>query len=135
MSPRLTIGSLASRSGVNVQTVRYYERRGLLPEPPRTDSGYRQYPPDAVRRIRFIKHAQALGFTLEEIGDLLALRVNPAGSCDAVQAETEQAIGRIDAELAELSRMRTALARLVDACRHRWPTDECPVLEALEEEP
>jgi Hg(II)-responsive transcriptional regulator len=130
----LTTGDLACAAGVGVETVRYYERRGLLPAPARTDAGYRQYEPDAVRRIRFIKHAQALGFTLDEIAELLALRVDPAGNCDAVQVRAERAMERIDVKLGQLHRMRSALAQLVDSCRHAGPTSECPVLEALEEE-
>lgn len=130
----LTIGRLARRASVNVETIRYYERRGLLPEPPRTQAGYRQYDPQAVRRIRFIKRAQALGFTLEEIGDLLALRVAPKSNCDAIEQRAERAIARIEAKVAELERMRSALSRLVGACRDRRPTDECPILDALEED-
>ena len=132
--PTLTIGRLASRAGVNVETVRYYERRGLLPEPPRTPSGYRQYPTDAVRRIAFIKRAQALGFTLEEVSGLLELRVDPNANCDAVERRAGHAIARIDAKLEELTRMRRALTTLTDHCRHRRATEECPILESLEEE-
>ena len=80
----LTIGQLARQAEVNVETLRYYERRGLIPEPPRKESGYRQYPPDDLARIRFIKHAKELGFTLKEILDLLTLRVDPETSCDDV---------------------------------------------------
>jgi MerR family mercuric resistance operon transcriptional regulator len=133
MPPVLTIGQLARRAGVNVETVRYYERRALLPEPPRTRAGYRQYAPDAVRRMGFIKRAQELGFTLDEIAELLALRVDPETNCDAVEAQAEHAIARIDAKVAHLDRMRAALGKLVKACRARRPTDECPVLETLEE--
>lgn len=132
--PTLTIGRLARRAGVNVETIRYYERRGLLPEPPRTSAGYRQYAPATVRRIGFIKRAQALGFTLEEISDLLALRVDPNANCDAVEHQAEHAMARIDDKLAELTRMRAALAELAEHCRHKRPTEECPILDALEEE-
>ncbi len=130
----LTIGQLARRAGVNVETLRYYERRDLLPDPPRTSSGYRQYTPDAVRRIGFIKRAQQLGFTLHEIGELLALRVDPDANCDAVEERAEHAIERIDAKVAELARMRSALGELVTACHARCPTDDCPILDALEPE-
>lgn len=128
----LTIGQLARRAGVNVETVRYYERRALLPEPPRTRAGYRQYSPDAVRRIGFIKQAQELGFTLREIADLLALRVDPETNCEAVEAQAVHAITRIDAKVAELGRMRAALRKLVKACDARRSTDDCPIIEALE---
>lgn len=128
----LTIGQLARQAGVNVETVRYYERRALLPEPPRTRAGYRQYSPDAVRRIGFIKQAQELGFTLREIAGLLALRVDPETNCEAVEAQAVDAITRIDAKVAELERMRVALRKLVKACDARRPTDDCPIIEALE---
>lgn len=130
----LTIGRLARRAGVNVETIRYYERRGLLPEPPRTGSGYRQYQPQAVRRIGFIKRAQALGFTLEEIGELLALRVHPGSNCDAVERQAERTMARIETKIGELERMHAALRRLAGACRARRSTDDCPMLEALEED-
>lgn len=131
---RFTIGQLARLAQVNVETVRYYERRALLPEPPRSASGYRQYAPDAVRRIGFIKRAQQLGFTLDEIGELLALRVHPESNCDAVEAQAVHAMARIDSKIAELERMRRALGNLAAACHARRTTDDCPILDALEPE-
>jgi len=129
----LTIGQLAGRAGVHLETVRYYERRGLLPRPPRSRSGYRQYPPDAVRRVRFIKRAQGLGFTLEEIEDLLALRVQHGRGCGAVEREARGVVARVESRIAELERMRTVLAKLVTACEERRATEECPILDALED--
>lgn len=105
MTTALTIGQLAKRAGVNVETIRYCERRELLAEPPRTTSGYRQYSEAAVRRIRFVKRAQELGFTLEEIAELLELRVDRDTSCDAVEQRAERAVGRIDGKVRELSRV------------------------------
>ena len=134
-SVALTIGAVARRARVPLDTVRYYERRGLLPAPPRSASGYRQYPADAVRRVTFIKRAQALGFTLEEIAELLALRLTPNGGCDAVERQAQAAMVRIDAKLAELTQMRGALARLATTCRSNHPPDECPMLTALDEVP
>ena len=131
----LTIGAVAQRARVALDTVRYYERRGLLTPPPRTAAGYRQYPADAVRRVIFIKRAQALGFTLEEIAELLALRTRADGACDAVEHQAEETIGRIDAKLAELARMRGALVRLATACRSAHLPDECPILAALDPVP
>lgn len=128
----LTTGELADEAGVNVQTVRYYERRGLMPEPPRTPSGYRQYGADDLRRLRFIKRAQAVGFRLAEIEELLSLRVTEDGRCGEVEERADRAIRRIEEQLEQLSWMRRALASLAEACREREPTDECPVLEALE---
>lgn len=130
----LTIGQVAKAANVNTETIRYYEREGLLPEPPRTRAGYRQYTVDAVRRVRFMKRAQALGFTLGEISTLLALRVKRGGACKEVLAEAAHTVERIDRRIAELQRMRSALGRLVRACRHRRSMADCPILDALEEE-
>src|SRR2546428_6431781 len=88
----LTIGQVATAADVNIQTIRYYERRGLFPTPRRTPPGYRQYADDAVARLRFIKHAQELGFSLEEIQELLGLRVRHSAACDAVERKTRQKI-------------------------------------------
>lgn len=128
----LTIGQVARRARVPLDTVRYYERRGLLPPPPRTPAGYRQYAPDTVRRVEFIKRAQGLGFTLEEIEALLRLRVTPGPGCTVVERSARNAIARLDHQLADLQRMRAALARLADACGSRHPTDQCPLLDAIE---
>jgi DNA-binding transcriptional MerR regulator len=130
----LTIGQLARDAHVPLDTVRYYERRGLLPLPPRTAAGYRQYSVDTVRRVAFIKRAQALGLTLDEIADLLALRVTQGRACSTVEAQARTAIARLDGQLTEIRRMREALARLADACRDQHPTDECPLLDAIEPE-
>jgi Hg(II)-responsive transcriptional regulator len=128
----LTIGQVARQAGVNVETIRYYERRALLTRPSRAGSDYRQYPVEAVRRIAFIKRAQAVGFTLDEIAALLALRATTPKGCAAVEREASAVIQRIDQTVAELTRMRAALGHLIQACRSQRPTDECPLLEALE---
>lgn len=128
----LTIGQVAQRAKVRLDTVRYYERRGLLPPPPRTAAGYRQYSAETIRRVGFIKRAQALGFTLDEIEQLLALRVTPGPGCTAVERSAQSAIARIDHQLADLQRMRAALARLADACHSQHASDECPLLDAIE---
>ena len=129
----LTISAVARRARVPLDTIRYYERRGLLPPPPRSTGGYRQYSSDAVRRVTFIKRAQALGFTLEEIGELLTLRVIPDGCCGAVERRAHAAMARIEAKLVELTRMRDTISRFVTACRSDHPPDECPMLSALDE--
>lgn len=131
-STPLTTGDLAERSAVNVQTLRYYERRGLLPEPPRSESGYRQYPRSAVSRIRFIKRAQGLGFTLGQIEDLLGLRVDPAESCDAVRERAIAHREEIEGKIGDLARMRDALEELIAACEAEREPVECPILETLE---
>lgn len=128
----LTIGRLAEEAGVSVETVRYYERRGLIRRPPRPRSGYRRYGKDAVRRLAFVRRAKALGFTLREIRDLLALRAGAGGACGDVEETAERTIGRIERQIDELGRMKSALAALSDACRRGEATGECPILEALE---
>lgn len=130
----LTIGEVAKAANVNTETIRYYEREGLLPEPPRTRAGYRQYTRDAVRRVRFMKRAQALGFTLAEISTLLSLRVNRGSACQEVLTEATHTVSRIDEKIGELERMRSALGRLIRACRSRRSMTDCPILDALEDE-
>lgn len=130
----LTTGQLAQASGVGVQTLRYYERIGLLRRPPRTAGGYRQYDSTDLQRLRFVKGAQELGFTLAEIEDLLALRVEDDRSCAAVAETADRVIARVDRRLGELGTMRRALVRLRVACDEGSPTARCPLLEALEEE-
>jgi Hg(II)-responsive transcriptional regulator len=111
----LTIGQLAVLGEVNRETIRYYERRGLMPAPPRSESGYRQYVPDDVARIRFIKRAQALGFALGEIGELLLLRVESVSACDDVQHQAEHKIADIEAKIQLLARMKQTLNELIDS--------------------
>jgi MerR family mercuric resistance operon transcriptional regulator len=128
----MTIGELAGRAGVNVQTVRYSERRGLLQEPPRRDSGYREYEPGALDRLRFIRRAQELGFTLSEIGGLLALRLAPETTAADVKARAEEKIQEIDDKVRDLERIRHALTHLAGRCRGgHGPTGDCPLLDAL----
>ncbi|MGH7573586.1 MAG: MerR family transcriptional regulator [Longimicrobiales bacterium] len=129
----LSIGELATRAGVNIQTVRYYERRGLMPEPARTQAGYRQYRPEAADRLRFIKRAQDLGFSLVEITELLALRVKHASACATVEARAREKIAVVDRKISELHGMKRTLERLAAACEQREPTSDCPILEALED--
>ena len=129
----MRIGALAEAAGVNVPTVRYYERRGIIPRPPRTASGYRQYDPAVLDRIRFIKRAQELGFTLEEISDLLALRVHRARACTAVEKATQAKLDDVEAKIRDLQRLQDVLCRLVRSCQDREPTNECPILAVLDE--
>ena len=130
----LTIGQLAKKAQVNIETVRYYERRGLLPEPPRKESGYRQYSENDVSRLLFIKRAQTLGFTLKEILELLNLRVDPDTTCGDVKRRAEAKIGDIEQKILALQKMKKALAKLAATCRGGGPTRECPILEALSTE-
>lgn len=128
----LTIGQLAKEAQVNVETVRYYERRGLMPEPPRRESGYRQYPRDSVARIRFIKRAQELGFSLKEISELLSLRIDPDTTCGDIKRKAELKVADIERKIRTLQSMKRALTKLVTSCRGRGPTSECPILEMLD---
>jgi len=125
------IGEIAGRAGVNIQTLRYYERRGLLAPASRRESGYREYDEEDVRRVRFIRRAQDLGFTLEEIGDLLAFQADAVRSCAAVEKRASLTLERIDAKIADLKRMQTGLAQYVHACRDQRSLDACPLLTAL----
>jgi DNA-binding transcriptional MerR regulator len=128
----MTIGELARRAGEGVQTVRYYERRQLLPEAPRRASGYREFTGTALDRLRFIKRAQELGFTLAEIADLLALRLDPTTTAADVKAAAEAKIEQIDAKIHDLERIRHALGHLAGECHAQGHlTSDCPLLEAL----
>ena len=124
----LTIGQLATQAHVNVQTIRYYERCGLLTTLYRLESGYRIYPPDALQRIRFIKQAKKLGFTLHEIADLLALSAQSEGVCDDVRQRAEAKIQEFDAKVELMLNMRRALQQLVTDCNQRQLTPTCPLL-------
>jgi len=128
----LTIGKLAKKVQVNIETIRYYERRGLISRPPRPLSGYRQYPDEAVKRIDFIKRAKELGFSLKEIGDLLSLRVDPTTSCYDIKNRAETKIEHIVEKMKTLQKMKNALMEVSKACSGRGPVSECPILEALE---
>ncbi len=130
----LKTSEVAKSGGVNVETIRYYERRGLLPRPARTPTGYRTFGADAVRRLRFIKHAQELGFSLKEIKELLALRVDARTSCADVRKRAEAKIADIDQKLRALRAMKRALMLLTAACVGRGPVSACPILESLDQE-
>ena len=130
---QLRIGEVASKAGVNIQTLRYYERRGLLEAPERSASGYREYPQEAVRLIRFIKRAQDLGFSLNEIKDLIALRDARGRKRSEVRARAEAKTRYIDQKLAQLQAMRSALSTLVESCGCRDGRPTCPILEALDD--
>ncbi|HEX9811837.1 MAG TPA: heavy metal-responsive transcriptional regulator [Burkholderiales bacterium] len=127
------IGQLARLSGFGVETIRYYERERLVHEPPRGASGYRQYPEDTLARLRFIRHAKELGFSLKEIKDLLELRVAPGASCAGVRKRAEAKITAVRVKQKKLRQIEQALVKLAAACRGRGPTSNCPILDALDE--
>jgi MerR family transcriptional regulator, copper efflux regulator len=128
----LTIGEVARRAGVGVETVRFYERQGLLEEPARKESGYRQYAEDVVARLRFIRRAKELGFSLKEIGELIALRLDPATTCADIRQRAEAKVADIEAKIRDLRKMRQALGKLTAACKGRGPVGDCSILEALD---
>lgn len=131
----LKIGQLAKLARVSIDTVRYYERRGLMPTPPRSDSGYRLYSEEDARRLRFIKRAQELGFSLKEVLDLLTLRVDSRTTCRDVKERVDAKVVAVDEKIEELVAFRRALTRLSVACDgDAVPAEECPILEALDAE-
>jgi MerR family mercuric resistance operon transcriptional regulator/MerR family gold-responsive transcriptional activator of gol and ges genes len=134
MDSELTIGKLAKLVGINIQTVRYYERRSLLSPMAKRPSGYRLYGEDAIRRLRFIKNAQTLGFTLHEIAELLNLRVSSLARCGDVQRTAQTKLVQVEAKVTDLRALARALQGLIQACRAGQPTDRCPILKSLEDE-
>ncbi len=127
-----TIRWVAKEADVNAQTVLYYERRGLLPAPRRAANDYRLYDDNAVRRIRFIKRAQELGFSLKQIAALLALLERQGASCTEISAMAASHLEDIEQKIRDLERMRQALIPLVDACPGKGPLNACPILDSLE---
>ncbi len=135
MASALTIGKLAKAVGVNIQTVRYYERRRLLSPMARRPSGYRLYGDDALRRLHFIKNAQTLGFTLHEIAELLNLRVSSVARCGDVQRKAQTKLVQVEAKVRDLRALARALQGLIQTCRGGQPTERCPILKSMEDEP
>ena len=123
---------VAAQARVNAQTLRYYERRGLLPEPERTPSGYRAYGADAVRLVRFVKRAQQLGFTLNDIEELLHLADGGPATCQAAKSMARTRIVDLEQRIDELTGMRDALARLIDTCDQPRAQRDCPILQEIE---
>jgi MerR family copper efflux transcriptional regulator len=132
--PSLTIGAVARRAGVAIDTIRYYEREGLLPEPMRRPSGYRSYGEGTVAQLRFIRRAKTLGFTLEEIRELLALSADRQRGIKAVKQRAQRRLADIESRIAELERVRSGLAELVAACPGHGAPEQCPILRALDAE-
>lgn len=128
----MTVGRTARLADVGIPTMRFYERAGLLPKPTRTSANYRLYPADAVGRIRFIRRAQQLGFTLKEIKALLELRVSPKSSCSDVRRLAGEKVTDIEARIRSLKKMRKALLKLAEQCDAGRRDSNCPLLEFLE---
>jgi MerR family copper efflux transcriptional regulator len=128
----MSIAKLAKEGGVTVETIRYYEHHGLLPKAPRTPSGYRKFSGEYVIRLRFIRHAQQLGFTLKEVKELLAIRLKPGSGCADVRRKAEAKIADVDEKLRRLQAIRKALLKLTAACVGQGPVTNCSILETLD---
>jgi MerR family copper efflux transcriptional regulator len=128
----LKISEVAERGGVNLQTIRYYEREGLLLKPPRLPSGYRVFPDDAVNRVRFIKRAQELGFSLAEIRELLSIRIDPKKECSDVKGLAQTKIADIEEKIRTLEAMKRLLNGLTEMCPGHGPSSDCPILESID---
>ncbi|MEA3412822.1 MAG: heavy metal-responsive transcriptional regulator [Pseudomonadota bacterium] len=128
----LSIGQVAKRTGVTVEAVRFYEKQRLIVAPQRSDAGYRQYPEETVKRVQFIQHAKAVGFTLNDIAELLALRQEPGTTCTDIKLRATQKIDEVDRKIQELNRIRNALTRMILKCSGRGALSQCPILEELE---
>lgn len=124
----LTIGFLAKAAEVNIETVRYYQRIGLITEPAKPDQGYRIYPDETLQRIKFIKRAQQLGFSLQEIEELLQLG---DGHCEDVRLRAEQKRSQIDKQIKDLKNLRGTLNQLINACQSDSDPSQCPIVETL----
>ena len=131
----MKIGELARQADVAIDTVRYYERQGLLPAPERTQSGYRTYVAEDVARLRFVRRAKTLGFTLDEIRELLALSGRREDDMAGMKAAAIQKLADVDARLAELQRVRAGLETLVASCPGHGALAQCPILNTLAEDP
>ena len=127
------IGEVAKQAGVTVEAIRFYESQALIPEPPRTASGYRQYPVETIQRVRFIQRAKELGFSLKDIHTLLTLRNDPNTTCSDIKARALQKIVEVDEKTLDLARIRHALTDLVAQCDAEADLSECPILDALDE--
>ena len=129
---QLKIGELARNSGVHIETLRFYERRGLLNAVERTEKGYRLYGHDDITRVRFIKEAQKLGFSLKEVIELLQLKLDRKSKCGDVEKRAEAKIEEINSKIKSLQRMRSVLHDLTKNCRGAIPSSQCPILKAFE---
>lgn len=128
----LTIGKVAKQAGVGIETIRFYERQGLIEEPPRTESGYRKYPGESIARLHFIKRGKELGFSLNEIKELLLLRQDPQATKSDIKKRTLDKIEDVKKKIKDLNRILKALEHLAGTCDGHGPVSECPILDALD---
>lgn len=131
IAQHVTIGTVARRAAVSIDTIRYYERAGLLPAPRRRASGYRDYDPGVVERLRFIRRAKDLGFTLEEIRELLALSTDRERGVKSVKRRAEARLDQVRQRIRELQRVQRGLQKLIDTCPGHGALEHCPILRAL----
>lgn len=131
----LSIGQVADRAGIGVETVRFYERQGLIEEPPRRDSGYRQFPESVLYRLHFIRKARELGFSLPEIKELLSLGVDSSSVCAQVQERVDQKLAHVGEKIAELERIQAALTEVLEECKKGPSSDGCQFLDVLHDQP
>ncbi len=130
--PEMTIGKAARKAGVGIETIRFYERRGLIAQPPKPrDAGFRVYPEQTVQRIRFIRQAQELGFSLREIDELLSLRADPSADCSDVRERAAAKLEEVDRKMEQLGQIRAALNELIAACPGTGALRACSIMEAL----
>jgi MerR family mercuric resistance operon transcriptional regulator len=127
----MTISQAARRAGCGVETIRFYERQGLIERPPKPAAGFRRYPSEIVDRVRFIRQAQGLGFSLREIDELLSLRTDPAADCADVRSRASAKLDEVARRIDQLERIREALGELIEACPGHGATRTCSILEAL----
>ncbi len=132
MKDSMTRGELADRAGVNAETIRYYEQRGVLPEASRTPAGYRIYCDEDVDRLRFVQRAQDVGFTLSEIAELLDLRDDGEAPADDVRRRASEKLREVNDKIRDLQRIREVLSELVSACQEAPAGEACPILRALD---
>lgn len=129
-----SIGEVAKQTGVGVETIRFYERKGLIDEPPRKASGYRQYDGEIIKRLSFIRKAKTLGFTLTEIKELLSLKAEEGSDCEDVKQLAGEKLADIELKLESLKRMKRVLKKLVDQCPGQGSARDCPILDMLSNE-
>jgi len=130
----LTIGKVAEQAGIGIETIRFYERKELIGPPPRSASGYRQYPDTIVQRLRFIRRAKELGFSLKEIKELLELHADPQATCGDIKQRAELKLADINKRIDDLEKMRVALQVLLASCSSNGTSIECPIMQAITRE-
>ena len=132
MEQKMMIGKVAKLSGLGIETIRFYERRGLLSPTARRESGYREYNEESLDRLTFIKKAKDLGFNLDEIAELLSIKVSKKNQCKTVEGKASKKLYSIRSKIADLKKIETVLEGLIKCCKNKETTDECPILDCLD---